>query len=78
MVNREDMLEIDGEPAIECAVCDTVWGMHEDAKAPDVWRFDTHWRTHFPKGKKPFDGPCEGSHLTFEEAWDLKRQMRVE
>ncbi len=35
-------LEVDGEPAEECPVCETVWCVKYDRDDPEVWRFKAH------------------------------------
>jgi hypothetical protein len=68
-------LEVDGEAAEQCPVCEYVWGVKHDANNPDVWRFESHNRDHTPKKGKHFSGHCEGSHLTYDEAWTKKQEM---
>ncbi len=73
---HQPTLSVDGDPAEGCPVCDLVWGM---ARGGDgMWRFNEHFRDfEHSKTKKMYQGPCEGAHLTYDQAWSEARKLGI-
>lgn len=68
-------LEIDGEPAEECPVCELVWLVKYDTADPTVWRFEEHTRPYWHEGKLLSGVGCPGQRLTIDEARKVRREL---
>lgn len=68
-------LEVDGEPAEQCPVCEVVQGVKYDAADPTIWRFEGHTRPYWHKNKWVYGIGCLGQRKTLDDARKVKRKL---